>query len=260
MDTCLREWDRIFFSSKMTKYGRSTSTRRPRSKSTKKLTKKVTKKATYNNPVMSGFKKLAPRPGPGGNEILCTLLYTERGSLTGAAVGAASTYQYAVNSLFDPNLTGTGSQPIPYDQLAVIYERYIVYEVEYRVVMANQSSGTDGVVGISFGDQTTTTTDHDRYIQNGQSEWNVLTRQGGSHDHLSFSGKIDLAAANGVTKQVYFSDDIYQSIVTGSPAEAYIMNIFSAALDPTATGPLIRYEVELRMKAKLFGNQLTVSS
>jgi hypothetical protein len=43
-----------------------------------------------------------------------------------AATGSLGTYVYRTNSLFDPNLTGTGHQPYGFDQFKAYYATYLV--------------------------------------------------------------------------------------------------------------------------------------
>lgn len=56
---------------------------------------------------------------------------------------AASQYQFRLNSLFDPNKTGTGTQPALYDNLYALYKRYRVYAADVKVTAVNY--GTDYV-------------------------------------------------------------------------------------------------------------------
>jgi len=45
---------------------------------------------------------------------------------TVGSVPTASKYRFRLNSLYDPDVTGTGEQPYQYDQLTAIYTKYIV--------------------------------------------------------------------------------------------------------------------------------------
>lgn len=46
--------------------------------------------------------------------------------MTGISVGSPKTYVYSGNGCFDPNITGTGSQPASFDDLSIYYRRYRV--------------------------------------------------------------------------------------------------------------------------------------
>lgn len=47
--------------------------------------------------------------------------------------GTADNYQFRMNSLFDPDLTGTGHQPAGYDQIATLYNRWLVTKCSIQV-------------------------------------------------------------------------------------------------------------------------------
>jgi len=54
------------------------------------------------------------------------LVYDERIAITSTA-GATALYRFSGNGLFDPNVTGTGAQPINFDTLSIPYLRYRCY-------------------------------------------------------------------------------------------------------------------------------------
>lgn len=47
--------------------------------------------------------------------------------------GVAATYNFSCNSLFDPNTTGTGHQPLMYDMMATLYDHYLVLGSKIKV-------------------------------------------------------------------------------------------------------------------------------
>jgi hypothetical protein len=56
-------------------------------------------------------------------------------SLDPAAVGAG--VQYASNSIFDPNLTATGHQPLSHDQWSQFYQHYLVMGSKITIKVLN---------------------------------------------------------------------------------------------------------------------------
>lgn len=216
------------------------------------------KRFTYSLPAKRSFIPIGPRAGP-GNSCFSTFIYTTKGSINPGAVGAAAVYQFRLNSLFDPDLTGVGTQPIPHDQFAAVYERYLVYETSYKVVFATSNATTDCVVGVSLSDDATTTTDVDRIIQNGQADWDICNPRGGSRDVVTFKGTVDLAAAQGKTKAAYFADDLHEGQFGANPSEVYVLNLFGADISTGDPG-VISFYIELRFKARLSGNVVTTTS
>lgn len=78
---------------------------------------------TIRNPSFNGYC-------PEGLET--TLTYCETVQITTTA-GVNDYYVWAGNSLFDPNVTGGGTQPFGFDQWAAIYTRYLVYASQATV-------------------------------------------------------------------------------------------------------------------------------
>lgn len=60
-----------------------------------------------------------------------------------SAVGNVATYQFRGNSIFDPDLTSTGHQPLGHDEFAAMYQRYRVHAS--RVVLYACNTGDPGL-------------------------------------------------------------------------------------------------------------------
>ncbi len=61
-------------------------------------------------------------------------------------------YQFSCNGLYDPNITGTGHQPMYFDNMIAIYNHYTV--LRSRIVL-DIITGIDGVVALAIEDDTT---------------------------------------------------------------------------------------------------------
>jgi len=78
------------------------------------------------------------------DQLYVTHAYEEVLNLaSGGGSLAAVQHQWRLNSLWDPNKTGTGLQPALYDNLTILYARYRVYAAEVKVTFVNY--GTDYV-------------------------------------------------------------------------------------------------------------------
>lgn len=60
-------------------------------------------------------------------------LYVEEIDIATGAGGSLSNYQFSCNSLYDPNVSSTGHQPLYFDQLTPIYNRYLVIGAKFHV-------------------------------------------------------------------------------------------------------------------------------
>jgi len=74
---------------------------------------------------------------------------------------AATTYSvervFRLNSLYDPDLTGTGHQPYMHDTLATMWRRYRVHGVKIHVTARNTTAGAADTVAYIRGVQETNT-------------------------------------------------------------------------------------------------------
>ena len=77
-----------------------------------------------------------------------TMKYVEGFSLDPAAFSSAY-YVFRANSVYDPNYTSTGGQPLGYDQWTPFYTRYVVVAARIKfTVHANDSTGSQGAIGL----------------------------------------------------------------------------------------------------------------
>lgn len=66
-----------------------------------------------------------PRTSPLPPQYSATLRYAETFTLT-LTVGAFNSYVFSCNGMYDPNITGTGHQPMYFDQIMQLYNHYHV--------------------------------------------------------------------------------------------------------------------------------------
>lgn len=240
---------------------RKTAATKKKNAPKKRMVAKKPMSFTSVNPILAKFPlQVSGRAGPNGNALWTTMVFTQRNNMATGALGAPGIQLYRLNSLFDPDATGVGQQPMFYDQLSPIYQRYCVYQVEYKIVVCNQSTSLDAIVGIQANADATTSTDVDRYIMNGNCEWNIVERNNGAAIR-TFQGTVDLPSMASMTKEQYMADDQYQGIVSGNPGIQFYLKVFAANVDETSgTTGLVRMYTELRYKCKLFNQVLTVLS
>lgn len=67
-----------------------------------------------------------------------------------ATTGAPSAYFWSANGMYDPDITGTGHQPLYFDQYSALYNHYTVIgaKVTFRVVSAASSYSPMRVVAV----------------------------------------------------------------------------------------------------------------
>lgn len=135
------------------------------------------------------------------------------------------THVFSLTGLYDPDVTGTGHQPIGFDQLMAMYDHYTVIGAKYRVTFSNQDTTKQALVACQIKDTATTSTNIDEIIENGQTKYTTLgveasgnsvrTLAGGINTSKFFGRKVmDGTKYNG-TDGANPNDQIYLHITVG---------------------------------------------
>lgn len=178
-------------------------------------------------------------------EMKVTMVYFELQNFTGTT-GVANDRVYSLNNLFDPNTTGVGHQPQGYDQWETFYNRYRVDATEAHMEFPN----ADSVYGthITIVGNNSSTAFNDPSVA-AESPLAVNKSHSGSGPSTVLNKRFNLADLNGVTREVYRTDDRYQSQFGAGPSEGLYLHIVTCDLNlaPTTMSytVLIRYEVTM---------------
>lgn len=107
-------------------------------------------KPTFRAGVSYGVK-----PDPFPTRLFTRLKYVNSQTLTGAVSSrvAGNEQAFRLNSIYDPDFTGTGYNAMGWANLAALYERYIVNGAKVEIQWSNPSG--DGMVGFASLNQTT---------------------------------------------------------------------------------------------------------
>jgi hypothetical protein len=152
------------------------------------------------------------------------------------------TYQFSLNSLFDPNTTGTGHQPRGFDQIKTLYNRYRVYGVSYRVTGVLDSIPTNQAtfLGVNPINGTNSSTTSDAAAE---SNWGAAVPIS-IYAPNSISGFVNLPQLNGKTPEAYMADDTTQADISASPSESMHLIVSVQNLAGTAVSAYIFVQLE----------------
>lgn len=84
--------------------------------------------------------------------------YQEINAIVTAAGGGSGSYQFRANGMYDPNVTGTGHQPLYFDQLAAVYDHFTVLKSYLKLTLSTPSADTQQVVVFLNDDSTIVST------------------------------------------------------------------------------------------------------
>ncbi len=101
-------------------------------------------------------RRRAPIPQGFPKRQMVKLKYTETINIDPASAVLGS-HVFCANGLFDPNVTGTGHQPLYFDQYMVAYDHYTVLGSKIKVTPCNASTSAiiPGAYGIILSDDAT---------------------------------------------------------------------------------------------------------
>lgn len=220
----------------------------------------ASKRRTYRKPVGGTVAKINSRTSLGSRQY-CEFVYFEPFFNITSTLGVVNTHRFTLSGLFDPNLTGSGHQPTNFDQLMLMFERYCVYEVDYKIIYrANAGSSNSGqICGVMVTDQSAVPLDVETYIENGMSQWSVVDQVLGASNTRTFTGKVDLAKCHGISRDQLLGDDIYKGTANVNPAEVIILNCFMQTHGDSSTTSG-KFSVELRFKTFLEGGKMNAIS
>lgn len=243
--------------SKKKKYGRTTTRKRApyRKKST-------TKRSTYSRakpiPLSGGVYKAAyPQKQVGylpfAKVFHARLPYVAAATFSTPATGLAGSYTYRLNSIFDPDFTGVGTQPQQYDQLAGIYGSYIVHAAKVDLEFSNPTNDSL-FVGMNFYHNESLS----GAIMNGKALSTISEHRNTRMVPLVNSGKqtrklsmyVPIHTLLGIPKVVYTSDrENYASLIGANPFRSAYLEVLLLDNAGVSTGVYIRtsitYYVEL---------------
>ncbi len=138
---------------------------------------------------------------------------------TSAGPGTVDT-AYNLNSLFAPKVSG-GHQPMGFDQIATLYNRYRVLRTRWKVeVIPTVQSGVPGYLVVAPTNTATLFTSAPACAEQGRAKSHIFN----SFTIPRLKGAVNLADLNGKTPAAYMADDTTQAVITASPGEALVLH------------------------------------
>lgn len=167
------------------------------------------------------------------------LPYATRFVQTEATPGAGTYHTFALNNVYDPDFTGVGLQPLGFDQYSQFYGRYRVIGLRYVITIGNITTPNAYPImaGLYASPQSTLPASPDAWtVQPTTSARSaVVSVPGGGKDVVRFSGKIDIPASLGVTRQEYLDEADFAGTTGGGPARQAYLHVYGIGLTVAAS-------------------------
>lgn len=161
--------------------------------------------------------------------ILRKLRYTDIVYLNPAA-GTQVSHFFSANGIFDPDISGTGHQPVGFDQYMLMYDHYQVLGSKCTMkILPNTSTGAQNesqIASLKLQDQNTASTDYRVGIENGQSSWTIVSAGDGA--------KIKTISKTFSSRKTFPSRQGAETLVgsaTANPQEGMFFGLSSQGVD-----------------------------
>lgn len=148
----------------------------------------------------------------------CKLKYTA--SVILAGTGTTSQQVYRLNSLYDPDVAVGGTQPMCYDQLSAVYNKYLVTSAKYEVQFTNLNSTAVSVVSVPT-DLSLSGSSFDSITEQKYAKNSVLSINSGGRSTVTHRGSISMARLMG-QPELDSDPDMYSDVTTSPQDSAYL--------------------------------------
>lgn len=217
--------------------------RRKRYNGKRKFRSKYTKPSTISRVRGVGYP----------DRIVTKLKYVDSFGLSSSPV---ANYIYRGNSLYDPDVTTGGHQPLFYDQYIAVYEKYRVFGSSIRIQVVNESTVPAYVIITPSTSPVTLTTVSAILEQNRASSLRVILPNG--YNSSSQKRYCSTKQATGVTYKEILDQD-YAATYGANPINLWYWNLFAESIDNT-TNLSLRFIVTITFYCEFFDRQNVAQS
>lgn len=191
---------------------------------------------TNNNP----NQLIAPR-------YITSLRFGGRFATGSAPASIANAYIFNLNSIFDPDRTQQigGAQPFGRDQLAVLYNRYRVFGVSYKIEFYPTSSPTEFFVVPRNDSVDVSVSDSGTIREMPYSKVKLAS----TTDPTIIKGYVSLPKLTGQTSSQFKSGLEYQSLMSTSPSELQTLQV---GLIPVASTLSVNFQITMVYHVECF--------
>lgn len=236
------------------------TTKRPQSKDASEKKREV----KTNAPTVGGTRVdstlLRTQPlFPIAKEIKGMIYYDYQKVLTGG-VGSVPTHYYSANGLYDPDVTGTGHQPMGWDQMMALYEQATVLRAHIKVTFA--SAGEHARVGIYLNPDTTSP-GLPRLVENGLMIMDKVTGPSTANGQYAYSTlelACDIPKYFGRRRGEILADPQMYNTIASNPTEQVYFAVCAWAGFDAAADVTVAYDVTITFDAVFWEPKKLTSS
>lgn len=159
------------------------------------------------------------------------------------------------SSIYDPDLTGVGHQPLWRDQLALLYNRYRVIGVKYEVIFRNSNVNQLTWAYIKYSDSATLETNPNTLIERKEGRFVMLDSLNGRSNRVK--GYMPVNRSFGLSKKEFYDDDGFIANILANPTKMAYLHIYAMTLNSSA---LVHAQVNLTFYTEFLDRVLIAGS
>lgn len=146
------------------------------------------------------------------------LRYSTTFALTSTSGVITGTQVFRANDLFDPDFTGTGHQPMGFDQLMAFYNHFCVVRAKI-IIQAKNTTDSFPTICIRVDADSTALTSIDRIVEFGGCVTEDLDTKLGYGATKKLQLSVDIAKLQGVNPVALTADENLKGTAAASPTE-----------------------------------------
>lgn len=181
---------------------------------------------------------------PLGDKLKINTRYVELAVVLSPGVaGVAGTHIFSANGLFDPNITGTGHQPIGFDETMAMFDHYTVIGTKIRVEFLNMDPTNQMICGITLVDSSSANPDIRVQIENGQTRYKQLGPHGEANDKMTI--RHTASPSRFLGRPNIMSEDDLRGSASANPVEQLFFHVWAApnsSVDATTVECLVQLD------------------
>lgn len=172
------------------------------------------------------------------DQYYCKLKYTDQ--ITGQQLNSGNGYaiqkQWRLNQLDDIDITGTGHQPMYFDQVMANYTYYRVYGAKMKITIVNKTAQSPIYWTAYAGDDSAVALGVNRGAEQDNSiGLKVCGNVSGSRNIQTVTKYWSIAELAGVSKETVSESAVFSALVAGAVGQKYYCNlIFNASGSTTS--------------------------
>lgn len=147
----------------------------------------------------------------------CTLRYVDTVSLGIYGVSPAG-YVFSANGCYDPDITGTGHQPLGFDQLMVFFNHYTVLRSRIKVTWFNSANNDPATGAIAVQRSSSVLSSFQRVLECGDAVYAPIGGVMGAGGPLAASLKHGVDVANFQSIPNVLNDDTLRGTAAANPS------------------------------------------